>query len=154
MSLVEDLTKLVELFKKVESWEIAAAIGWFLATVSPGALILFLYQPILFRELETVKLLVLSVSLTLPLAMVNVLLTVVLNVLSQRGMEASKKETNKSEFFFWQMVWAFFVLYGALLSAYLCSLTINQFMVVAGGLNGLVAVFVFFLFRLLNRTRS
>lgn len=138
MTLVEDI-------KKLESWQISAALITFLATVAPGSLILHFYDPALFKDLETVKLLVLAAALTLPVVLLNILLTVVLGVFSGR-----LKKVNKSAFYFLQMLWASFVLYGTLLAAYFCSLSTKQFIVVAGGLNVLVAISVFFLFRYLR----
>lgn len=139
MALIEDI-------KKLETWQISAALVSFLATVAPGSLILYLYEPALFRELETFKLLVLSAAVTLPVVLVNILLTAVIGSFTGR-----LKKANKSQFYFLQMLWAFFVLYGTLLVAYFCSLSIKQFIMVAGGLNVFVAVIVFFLFKFMPR---
>lgn len=127
----------IEEIKKLQSHEVTAVIGWFLATVAPGFLIIFIYNPSLIKELDTVKLIVLSLSVTLPLIAVNISLFVILRVFFKFF-----KDANRNEFFFLQMVWAFLVIYGAVWIAYLFNLNIKQLMLCAVLLDGVLLIFI------------
>jgi hypothetical protein len=66
--------KIQELFKMFEDkkfWIMAFDI---LFIISPGFLLLFVFQEGLFRELDTLKLVILSISITGPLYVINILL--------------------------------------------------------------------------------
>jgi hypothetical protein len=66
MSIVSELRE----FKITDA---LLCVAVFLATVAPGFLILYLYKPIFVKELDILKLLLFSGSLTLPGFLLNVL---------------------------------------------------------------------------------
>lgn len=65
MSTIDELRKLKPMH--VASW-----LALFLAIIAPGFLTIFLYRPELVSGLDTLKLLVFSASLTLPILLFNV----------------------------------------------------------------------------------
>ena len=62
---------IVESVKKIDGKSATIIVAVFVSIVAPGLLILMLYKPVLFKELETIKLILLSISLSLPLWTLN-----------------------------------------------------------------------------------
>lgn len=65
MSLLTDV-------KALRTREVAAYVGVFLATVAPGFLTIFYFAPALIERYDAVKLILLSLSLTLPVVVINI----------------------------------------------------------------------------------
>lgn len=59
--------------RKIKHYEIITGLFLFIALVSPGILILFIYKLTLFKELDFTKILFLSLSISLPMFIVNLL---------------------------------------------------------------------------------
>lgn len=66
--------KIQELFKMFEDKKFWIMSFDILFIVLPGFLLLFIFQEALFRELETLKLVILSIAITGPLYVINILL--------------------------------------------------------------------------------
>ena len=94
----------------------------FLGTIAPGFLILYLYKPDLIESLETMKLIIFSLSLTLPLFFINIV-----------GLSVIDKELEKQQRHFEFAVVAMFfcsvAAYPAILTAYLQNLPFKAFLV-------------------------
>lgn len=68
-------TELVSQLKNLKSKEIAFAFGFFLAVLAPGFLTLYQFKPELVSNYSTVKLIIFSVAITLPVFSFNLLIT-------------------------------------------------------------------------------
>ena len=145
----EFIVTIIEEVKKLRAWEISATLAWFLVTIAPGFLILYRFQAGLVKELDTVKVLIFSAALTLPVVAVNALLLAVIGPFT-----GGLKGANRNEIFFWLTVWAFFVLYGSLLVAYFAGLSFRQFLGVVGGLDVVAAIVVFYVMRFFSKQDS
>ncbi len=68
------MTNLLESCKKLSVKNYTYISCAFLAIFSPGYLLLYLYKPSLFQELETAKLFAFAISLTAPVVFINLML--------------------------------------------------------------------------------
>ncbi len=75
--------------KKFSSLDFSLAICVCLATVAPGFLTLYLFKPLLIQNLETLKVLIFSLALTLPLLAIN---TIVLGLSAENTVNQKLKE--------------------------------------------------------------
>ncbi len=66
--------KIQELFKMFDDRKFWIVFLDILFIISPGFFLLFVFQETLFRELDTLKLVILSISITGPLYVINILL--------------------------------------------------------------------------------
>lgn len=73
----EVLMSFIEEVKKLEGLDVSLYLGAFLATVAPGFLLLLLYRPGLIEALDTVKLIILSASIGLPLFTLNAFIAII-----------------------------------------------------------------------------
>jgi hypothetical protein len=64
----------IDQVKKLEAFHFVASIVGFVGIISPGLLILFLFKRDLFISLDLIKLILLSVSLSLPIILFNLFL--------------------------------------------------------------------------------
>ena len=134
----------LEQLRGLTAWDITAVLGAFLATVAPGLLIIYFFDPALVLKLETMKLFVFSAAITLPVIAVNAFTMVVVG--SWMGIW-SKGTVTRQHVLFYEATWAFFTLYAAVLIAFLCSLNIAQFIWVVGGVDAAVGVGVMYVVR-------
>ena len=65
---------IIDQVKKLEAFHFAVVILGFVGTVSPGLLVLFLFKRELFLSLDFLKLILLSISLSLPIILCNLFL--------------------------------------------------------------------------------
>lgn len=68
-------TELVSQIKHLKSKEVAFAFGFFLAVLAPGFLTLYQFKPEVVSEYATVKLIIFSVAITLPIFAFNLIIT-------------------------------------------------------------------------------
>lgn len=68
-------TELVSQIKHLKSKDIAFAFGFFLAVLAPGFLTLYQFKPEVVSEYATVKLIIFSVAITLPIFAFNLTIT-------------------------------------------------------------------------------
>lgn len=143
----------LEQLKNLTAWDITTVLGGFLATVAPGLLIVYLFDPALVLKLETMKLFVFSAAITLPVLAVNAFAMLIVGI--WMGIWSKSKETvTRQHLFFYEATWAFLTLYAAVLIAFLCSLNVSQFIWVVGGVDAVVGVAVMFVVRELAKSAS
>src|ERR1039458_5491708 len=80
-------------FLKLEYKHVWILITGFLGTIAPGFLILYHFKPELFEKYDVFKLTILSLSLTLPLLIINSLIT---GMLFYKLPHESESETDKN----------------------------------------------------------
>jgi hypothetical protein len=141
----------LEQLRNLTAWDITAVLGGFLATVAPGLLIVYLFDPALVLKLETMKLFVFSAAITLPVLAVNAFAMLIVGI--WMGIW-SKGTVTRQHLFFYEATWAFLTLYAAVLIAFLCSLNVSQFIWVVGGVDVVVGVAVMFVVRELAESAS
>ena len=95
------------------------AIMAFLSVVSPGVLLIYLYNPELFASLETLKLILFSVSLSLPIVFLNIPVAEIANTDDNNIFE------KLSLAFFLSII----IFYTAILIAYAFSLIFSDFLI-------------------------
>jgi len=61
----------IDSVKNLDNRWVINYVGLFFSTIAPGMLIIYLYKPVMFVQLETIKLILFSLSLSLPLWLVN-----------------------------------------------------------------------------------
>jgi hypothetical protein len=106
-------------FLKLEYKHVWILISGFLGTIAPGFLILYHFKPELFEKYDVFKLAILSLSLTLPLLIINSLITGMLfyklphetNDENEKNVEATKGALSLNAF----------VIYTSLLFCYFTS---------------------------------
>ena len=119
--------KAIEQLKALTGWHITSILGAFLATVAPGLLIIFMFEPSLVMQLDWIKLFVLSAAITLPVVAVNAF--IVATVGPFIGSIGSGQGARK-HLLFWHTTWAFVAFYSAILLAHVFHLNSSQFMTV------------------------
>jgi hypothetical protein len=108
--------------KKIEAHLVIVLLLVFLSTIAPGFLLLFRFKPELLEKLDSVKLVLLAISLTLPVLVVNVV-SVMFVFFSAVGSGRDLKV-----FVLGGCVVTVIAFYGALLGAYLESWTFVRFL--------------------------
>lgn len=126
----------IEELRTLKPWELTKAVEAFLVTVAPGVLILYLYRPALVTELASLKLIVFSASLTLPLVAINTFLFVVIDSVTMKRL----KNVYPDAFWSGLAVWCSTVLYSTTLVAYLCALPFKNFLITLAIINFVVGV--------------
>lgn len=115
----------LDVLLSLEAWDVTVVVGVFLATIAPGLLALYLFDPTFVVEAETAKVFVLAASITIPVVAVNAfILAAVGSFTKSLGPDGPNRPKHLA---FWQIVWAFIALYLPLLVAYLCDLNVVQF---------------------------
>ena len=137
---------MLEDIRRLTAWEITSLLGAFLATIAPGVLILHLFAPELVLKLDTLKLFVFAMGLTLPVIAVNAFVVAVFGPFT--GSIGSGEGTRR-HIYFWQATWAFLTLYSALLIAYLCELSILSLIGTAAALDILFGIIILWIMRFL-----
>ncbi len=111
------------------------AVGFFLATIGPGVLCLFLFKRDLFSDLDSVKVILLSVALTLPLANFNLFLIAA-------PLSKTKKEANLN--FPWLCFNAFLltsgIMYASIYVAFIYGFTFKTFTFITTGAELIAAI--------------
>ncbi len=124
MSLLTDI-------KSLKQHEIALLVATFLATIAPGFIIIFLFAPNLLKDLDVLKLTILSFSITLPVNILNTLISFA-------------TETEKPIFLYPSFaqgaVVSAFVFYIPIAVTLFSPLSVGHFVVIAGGAEGLVVI--------------
>lgn len=133
-------------WKEFEFNHYAVATTTILAVISPGFLCLLHFKPELVETLDTVKLLVASISLTLPLAIINFVIIAFLT-------RHDDNFTHDVEWSFSSFVSAL-VLYLSLYLAYLFVLPFSQFTFSVIVFDIIAVVFIYILFTLEDRKDS
>src|SRR5437667_12266340 len=109
MSLIDEV-------RKLDPSDIALGLGVLLAVIAPGFLTLYLYNPSLVESLDTFKLILFSISLTLPF--------VVLNFFAHDlSADSNPEKASPGLILTYAMAGTSFVLYMALLISFLFQLT-------------------------------
>ena len=93
-----------------------------LGAVSPGFLVLFLFQPELVRELDTIKVIIFSLSLSLPLFVVN------MSFLYEFQKTRLDKDVEEFDIAAESLFLVFLSSYSALLISYLSEFTFKEFL--------------------------
>ena len=120
---------LIDEARKLHSSDIALGIGVIVAIVAPGFLTIFLYRPGLIASLDTFKLLLFSASLTLPI--------VAMNFACANHFEEGSGESSTTIAIL-AMAMSCMVLYLALVTSYLLSLSFRAHLVGLGALQVLL----------------
>jgi len=121
--------------KKLQPSDIALGLGVLLAVIAPGFLTLYLYRPTLVESLDTFKLILFSISLTLPF--------VVLNFFAHdMSADSNSEKTFAGSILINAMAGTSLVLYMALLISFLFQLTFRQHL---GAITGFQLLWFFFL---------
>jgi hypothetical protein len=87
---IELTTDLVDQAKKIESLHFVSSILGFVGVISPGLLILFIFKRDLFISLDLLKLILLSISLTLPFILCNLFCVWILWDEVNKGREGNR----------------------------------------------------------------
>lgn len=122
MTLVTDL-------KSIDGNFATTSILIFLSTLCAGVLTIYLFLPELFLTLDTVKFILFSLSLSLPLFILNAFFSVPV-------LTPDMKKGEKLEFQMIGVLSGFFsslIAYSALLSAYIFSLKFSGFLAILSG---------------------
>ncbi|WP_161419166.1 hypothetical protein [Vibrio cholerae] len=69
------MSELIREIRKLSSHQVIYSLAFFAAIVSPGLLIIFTYKRELFLTLELFKLLMLSISISIPILACTILLS-------------------------------------------------------------------------------
>jgi hypothetical protein len=123
MGLIEDV-------KKLDGSDVALGVFAFSATLAPGMLIIYLFHKELFLSLSTVKLVLLSISITIPQQLMSLFIAgfwiVFLDEWKNIGKDARVLVSQKKIALdtFWISI---FTLYSFLLISYFAKWTVNEF---------------------------
>jgi hypothetical protein len=115
----------IEQIRSLTAWDVTIILGTLLATIAPGLLIIYLYEPMLVEKLESLKLFALSASITLPVIAANAF---IISVLGPFVGSIGKGDNARKHVFFWVSIWTSISLYMGLLLAYLCHFNVTHFM--------------------------
>lgn len=122
---VADIT---DALRRISVWDLTVVLGGFLACVAPGFLVIFLFDPSLVRELESLKLIFLSAALTLPLVTLNAF--ALAGVGPFVGALGGAGKYDRKHIVFWLLTWTFLVLYIALaIKAFVWALAPGAFLI-------------------------
>lgn len=110
------MSSFLEDIDKVKASHVTLLIGVLLSVISPGILIIFYFWPQLFRELDTVKLVFLAISLSLPVVSINTSM-----------LWADPKKGGVVGNFFVAMGFSFVMLYVCLLAAWYLKMSFAKF---------------------------
>ena len=113
MSIIEDI-------RKIEAHYFGVYVLLFLSIFAPGFLLLYIYKPELLASLGTVKILIFSASLSLPIAAINTFLVPI-----SEPNEGSKFEDS----LLLGALYSFIGLYAVIFISYLFSLSFKQFVI-------------------------
>lgn len=70
------MNEILKELKSISAFHLVTSVTFMASIISPGILILFQFKRELFLELETIKLLVLAISISLPVIFASVLLVI------------------------------------------------------------------------------
>lgn len=133
-------------FEKLKPTSWAMILLSLSATLLPGCLFVFLFNPILFTELETVKVILLGLGLTLPLFLINS----VIYVMWEGGLGESTDSNGFQTGVLAGSIFTLPVVYVPLLWKFFIGLSLKQGVLVLLGME----VIVFFLVLYLERPRN
>jgi arginine exporter protein ArgO len=114
MSIFEEIQKLNRSHIVFAAWA-------FLSVVAPGFLTIYLYKPLLVGSLDTLKLIVFSAALTLPILILNFYVVI--------GVPPSENEDHQVSSFIFAMAITFAVFYLSLSISYFALLTFKSYVV-------------------------
>jgi disulfide bond formation protein DsbB len=135
---------LIDEWRKLDPSDFALALGVLLAVIAPGFLTLYLYRPSLVESLDTFKLILFSISLTLPF--------VVLNFFAfELSADSNPDRASPGSILTTAMAGTSLVLYVALLISFLFQLTFRQHL---GAIAGLQVLWFFFLWLVRRHERQ
>ena len=117
---------IIEQIRSLSAWNITAIISTILATIAPGFLIVYLYKPIQFEQLDSLKLFVLSISFTLPIISSNAFIMILLGPFV--GSIGVKCNNTYKHLVFWLNTWTSVTLYLSIVLAYLLDSSFQCFM--------------------------
>ena len=139
---------LLQGIKEIKITEFCVYTIVFLSVIAPGLLIIFLYKPALFQSLDSIKLLLFSAALSLPIPTFNTFLMAIIWDLKEGGREAFE------ELVMLTMASSFLVLYIAIAVAYLRSLDFKGFLFYVLILNVSCAAYAFVCSRIKARKKE
>lgn len=113
-------SELIDQIKRLKSKDVAFVIGLFIAVLAPGFLTLYLFQPEAIAGYDTIKVIIFSAALTLPVFSFNLLVTGI----------ASTESLHEDQFGPWIMssLLTTLTFYPALLASYIYNLRFIAFL--------------------------
>lgn len=116
--------------KQLTHKDFVVATMLFLSIVAPGILILQMFKPNLFATLDTIKVIFLAISITLPILAINFFgIGYAGHIKRVRQRESLNEGYIRASFL--AMLATIGVLYAAILIAYVCDFPFNHFVLVA-----------------------
>lgn len=112
---------LIDEWKKLDPSDFTLGFGVLMAVIAPGFLTLYLYRPALVESLDILKLILFSVSLTLPFVVLNFFANDIAAGSSLEEVSPGSRLTNA-------MAGTSLVLYMALLISFLFLFTFRQYL--------------------------
>lgn len=107
---------IVKLTKELAFPDIAKLITIFSATLAPGFLIIYLFNPDLFKSIETVKLIITAAAIPLPVQMVNYVLFVILaKYVIEQELKEEFPQSTANTLTYCSLLFTSFVLYTAII---------------------------------------
>lgn len=138
------MSNIIDTLKSADGRWLSSYFAAFLATLAPGVLIIYLYKPALFIQLDSLKLILFSLSLSLPLWTVNILL------LGPPGVR--KGITDFVGIVFFASLAASFAHYASLLICYIFSLRFLIFIAISAVADTIPLYFIFRVFPALSKS--
>ncbi len=122
--------------KKLAWFDLLMGLFGLLGAIAPGFLVLYIYKPSLIMSLETTKLLIFSLALSLPVVVFNLLV-------SASSIGSVKEDQKNLAKGLVSLFLTFVVFYSAILAAYIFSINFKLFLVVIVVTQLLVTLFLF-----------
>lgn len=133
----------IEEIRNLKHREVILAVSVFLSTLAPGFLTIQSFYPDLVKELDVLKLIILSLSITLPSVAFNAMVFAI-SVEKPRWADVVLVAT----------VSGFFVLYPALIFRLFLHVDLKAFAIIASAMQAFSALFTRHLAKDLEKTRS
>ena len=141
MSIAEDL-------KKVSANEIAFAITGFLSSVAPGFLILYLFKPSLVVSLDSFKLVLFALALTLPVISINFLAIAAAHPFLTKGAQSQiPNDSDRGQALINAMSASIFVLYPSIGLVFGFGLSFKTFLLIIAAMQFLMLMLLYAVFR-------
>lgn len=114
-----NMSELIREIRKLSSHQVIYSLAFFAAIVSPGLLIIFTYKRELFLTLELFKLLMLSISISIPILACTILLS---------ASDSDEQSFDKITFFGYFI--SLILVYPTLFFSYMLKLPFSNFVIV------------------------
>ena len=130
---------MLEQIKTLTIDQIVGGIFALVGALCPGFLIVYVFKPELISSLETIKLIIFSISLTLPIIILNI--AIIARLESQNSQDEDYEIVGKS------LLLSSILFYPVLLLAYLMSLNFKFFLLSLVLSQILIVMIVYFIYR-------